>query len=180
MIRFCSFLAPFFLNICTAGVYDTLEFGDNRDTVTKKLKASGLVTQTVGSTFLGRTGLNGVFRCNAKLAGLTYHLYFDWNEAGLAEITLKSNQVSETEYESTIREAWMEAKKLFTQVYSQPIQSANYPNKNDFKGHVVLMTHLWHKNSKQSIMIGPGIEKGQSFLAIRFVNKKITPVRTPK
>ncbi len=163
-----------------AGVYGNLEFGDSRDTVARKLKSSDLVVQTVDSTFLGRTGLNGVFKCKAKLAGLTYHLYFDWSEnGGLKEVTLRSEQLHENEYGSTIKEAWVKANKLFTQVYNRPVQNANYPNKNDFNGHPVLITHMWHKGSNQSILIGPGLEKNQSFLTIRFVNKKIAPVRTP-
>lgn len=169
-------LAPF----CGAGVYDTLQFGDSRETVTKKLQASTMVTTTVDSTFFGRTGLNGVFKCKAKLAGLTYHLYFGWNDnGGLNEITLRSAEVPMAEYESSINKAWAEANTLFTQVYNAPAQNANYPTKADFKKHDILITHIWHKGENQSILIGPGINKGKCFLAIRFVNQRIEPVRVP-
>lgn len=164
----------------SAGVYSSLEFGDSRDTVTRKLQSSNLVEQTVGSTFLGRTGLNGVFKCKAKLAGLTYHLYFGWSDSGgLSEITLRSQKVHHNEFSTTIKSAWAEANKLFSQVYKQPVQSAHYPDKSKFKDHPILITHMWHKGARQTIMIGPGLEKQKSFLAIRFVNQKIKPVRTP-
>ena len=163
-----------------AGVYDTLEFGDSRETVTKKLQASSMVDQKMDSTFFGRTGLNGVFKCKAKLAGLSYHLYFNWNDSGgLEEITLRSGELSMEEFNGSLKEAWIEANKLFTKVYSYPAQAADYPKQNDFKGHDMLITHLWHKGAGQSILIGPGINKGKCFLAIRFVNKSIKPVRIP-
>lgn len=130
--------------------------------------------------FFGRTGLNGVFKCKAKLAGLTYHLYFNWSESGgLEEITLRSQELPMDNYSTALQEAWSEANKLFTKVYNYPVQDANYPKKSDFKGHDMLITHLWHKGASQSILIGPGINKEKCFLAIRFVNKRIQPVKTP-
>ena len=44
-----------------AGVYGELEFGDSRETVTKKLSQSPLVEQTIDNTYTARTGLNGIF-----------------------------------------------------------------------------------------------------------------------
>ena len=180
MIR--SILSLFFLTstLCQAGVYGTLEFGDSRETVTKKLKKSSMVEQKLDSAFFGRTGLNGVFKCKAKLANLTYHLYFDWDHnGGLREITLRSERLAENKYGSGLNDAWQKANKLFTQVYGLPAQDAKYPSKSDFKGHDILITHLWHKGPYQSILIGPGINKGQCFLTIRFVNEHIKPVRVP-
>lgn len=163
-----------------AGVYGSLEFGDSRDTVMRKLRSSKLVEQTVGDTFLGRTGLNGVFKCKNKLAGLTYHLYFQWSDTGgLKEITLRSQDLDANQYGTTLKNAWTEANKLFTQVYNKPVQDAKYPQKTDFNQHPILITHIWHKGSRQSILIGPGIENNRSFLAIRFINQKIEPVRIP-
>lgn len=163
-----------------AGVYDTLQFGDSRETVTKKLQASKMVEATVDSTFFGRTGLNGIFKCKAKLADLTYHLYFGWSETGgLNEITLRSGSVPMTEYNASLKNAWEKANALFTQVYNEPAQDGQYPNKADFKEHNILISHIWHKGENQSILIGPGIDKGKCFLAIRFVNQRIEPVLVP-
>lgn len=167
-------------SLCQAGVYGSLEFGDSRETVTKKLKVSELVEQTLDSTFFGRTGLNGVFKCKAKLAGLTYHLYFGWSEnGGLNEITLRSNGIPLSEYNNSLKDAWSEANSLFTKVYNKPAQNAKYPTQQDFKENDIMISHVWYKGSSQSILIGPGIKKGKCFLAIRFVNERVKIVRTP-
>ena len=62
-----------------AGVYGELEFGDSRETVTKKLSQSPLVEQTIDNTYTARTGLNGIFKCKGKISGLVCHLYFNWD-----------------------------------------------------------------------------------------------------
>lgn len=162
------------------GVYGTLEFGDSRETVTRKLKSSDLVEQTVDSTFLGRTGLNGVFRCKAKLGGLTYRLYFGWaGDGGLSEITLRSQQVDGAEYGTTVKAAWAEANRLFSRVYGDPVQGAHYPDKSKFGKSPILVTHMWHKGTSQTIMIGPGLVQGKGFLAVRFTSRRVEPARTP-
>ena len=176
----CLTIALIFLSSLSsfAGVYGDLEFGDSRKTVTKKMSSSQLVEQTVNSTFLGRTGLNGIFKCKAKLAGLTYHLYFGWNESGgLNEITLRSGNLNMSEYGNSLRTAWNEAATLFSKVYNHPAQKTGYPTQrsfqDDFKGHQILISHVWHKGEKQSILMGPGIDQGKCFLTIRFVNKRV-------
>ncbi|MBK1832335.1 hypothetical protein JIN77_16470 [Verrucomicrobiaceae bacterium R5-34] len=169
-----------FIPFLQAGVYGSLEFGDSRETVTKKLQSSELVEQKLDSTFFGRTGLNGVFKCKAQLAGLSYHLYFGWDDnGGLNEVTLRSAEVPMSEYGSSIKNAWSEADTLFTRVYNAPAQNAGYPSQSDFKNSDILISHIWHKGSGESILMGPGISKGKCFLAIRFVNRRIQPVRTP-
>ena len=157
-----------------AGVYGNLEFGDSRDTVTKKMSSSQLVEQTIDSTFFGRTGLNGVFKCKAKLAGLTYHLYFGWNEnGGLNEITLRSSVLNMDQYGHGLRKAWSEAETLFSKVYKAPSQKTAYPPQAAFKKHNILISHVWHRPGKQSIFMGLGADKGKCFLTIRYVNQHI-------
>jgi len=163
-----------------ASVYGDLEFGDDRDTVTQKLQKSKLVSQTINTSLMSRTGLNGIFKSKAKLAGMTYHLYFDWNEdGGLREITLRSDQIPKANYSTTLYKAWLAASQLFTQVYNLPAQNAGFPEKMDVIKHNILMSHIWHKGDKQSILMGPGIEKENCFLAIRFLNQHIEPVLIP-
>lgn len=162
------------------GVYGNLEFGDDRDTVTEKLQKSSLVDQTIDTTLIARTGLNGVFKCKAKLAGLTYQLYFDWDEnGGLKEITLRSENIEKAKYSSTLYKAWAAAAKLFTQVYGEPAQNAGFPDKLDAAKHGIMMSHIWHKGDKQSILMGSAVKEEQCFLAIRFLNQHIEPVRIP-
>ncbi len=180
-MKLIGFILLFLCNLPSfAGVYGTLEFGDSRDIVTEKLKKSDLVDQTMASTFMGRTGLNGAFKCKAKLAGLTYRLYFDWDSEGrLREITLRSETVEKQEYNSKLRTAWEEAEKIFTLTYGNPVQKAKFPNQTQLSNGSMLMSHIWHQAPNQSILMGTGQDQGKYFLAIRFINKRITPIRTP-
>lgn len=166
-----------------AGVYGDLKFGDSRETVTRKLKTSPLVEQTIDSTFMGRMGLNGVFKCKAKLAGLTYHLHFDWTpQGGLSEITLRSEEIDASLYHTTLRNAWQQASTLLTRAYNDPAQDGQYPAKSDFKKHSIMASHIWHRGKKQSILMGPGLIKGKKekcFLIIRYLSQYIEPIRTP-
>lgn len=163
-----------------AGVYGDLEFGDSRETVTAKLMESQLVDQTINTSLLARTGLNGIFKCKSKLAGLEYSLFFNWDESGgLAEVTLRSEKIEISEFDKKLFKAWEQANLLFTQVYGKPVQNGNYPRPSDFKGSPIMMSHIWQSKKKESILIGPGIENEQCFLAIRFVNRRIEPVRIP-
>ena len=184
MIKFAifPFMIVFQLSLSTgfAGVYGDFEFGDSRETVTQKMTKSPLVVQTVDSTFFGRTGLNGIFKCKTKLAGLTYHLFFGWDkDGGLNEVTLRSNQLAMVEYSHGLRKAWVEAESLFSKVYHAPAQSTAYPHQGAFKEHNILVSHVWHRGQNQSILLGPGIDKGKCFLAIRFVNQRIELPKIP-
>ncbi len=163
-----------------AGVYGDLEFGDDRNTVTKKLQQSKLVEQTINTSLISRTGLNGIFKCKTPLAGLSYHLFFDWNEnGGLREITLRSEDINKSTYSSTLYKAWNEAGQLFSRVYGAPAQNAGFPDRHDVSQHGMMMSHIWHRDDDQSVLLGAGIEKDQCFLAIRFINQRIEPVRIP-
>ena len=74
-----------------AALFDTLKFGDKRETVTAKLKASKMVEANLDSTFFGRTGINGIYRTVQPIGGLDCYLFFDWDEADLLkEITLRT------------------------------------------------------------------------------------------
>lgn len=182
MIKFalCSLLA--FLALAGssfAGVYADLEFGDSRETVLSKLKSSEMVEQTIATELIARTGLNGIFKCKAQLAGLTYHLYFEWNDDGrLDEITLRSNHIQKENYSVSLYQAWKEAGKLFTQVYKTPAQNADFPNKNSLGDSGMIMSHIWHKGENESILMGTGMDQTNCFLAIRFVNRHVEPALT--
>ena len=164
--------------LATAGIYGDLEFGDSRQTVTQKLRKSSLVTLSVDEAFLGRTGLNGVFKCKARLAGLDYHLYFNWSENdGLNEITLRSNELDMACYRAELHRAWQEADALFARVYGAATQKAPYPASNTFGENSMLITHVWQQPG-HSILLGTGVNKGKCFMFIRFVNQRITLQKT--
>ena len=121
----CSLLL---ISVSQAGVYGDLEFGDSRETVTRKLRNSALVTQTIDNTFVGRTGLNGIYQCKAKLAGLTCLLFFNWDEnGGLNEITLRSDGLSLDQYDGELLRASNEAASRRSKAYAEPIQHTTLP-----------------------------------------------------
>lgn len=152
-----------------AGVYGELEFGDSRETVTKKLSQSPLVEQTIDNTYTARTGLNGIFKCKGKISELTFHLYFNWDEqGGLDEITLRSEGLDVDLYKTRLRRAWSDAESLFSQVYQAPAQQATYPSLNSFKEHKMMISHVWENKGKETILMGTGIDKNQCFLFIRY------------
>jgi len=170
-IFLCSLLAP----MTHAGVYGDLEFGDNRETVTRKLRKSPLVNQTIDDTFTGRTGLNGIFQCKAKLAGLICHLYFNWDgQGGLNEITLRTQALETDQYDKALRQAWKDSEALFSQVYGPPTQKSGYPALKSFQQHKMLISHVWQQDGNQSILMGTGTDKGKCFLFIRFAHQNIS------
>ena len=181
MIKFTFCLLLALLSVAGssfAGVYANLEFGDSRDVVQHKLKSSDMVEQTMPDTYIARTGLNGIFKCKTQLAGLTYHLYFNWNDDGnLHEITLRSNKLEREDYKTSLYQAWKDAGKLLTQVYQAPAQNADYPNKNDLGDGSIMMSHIWHKGNNESILMGTGREQTSYFLTIRFINRHVKPIR---
>ena len=115
MKYFCLLLSCLLLvSVSQAGVYGELEFGDSRETVTKKLRQSPLVEQTIDNTYIARTGLNGIFKCKGQIAGLTCRLYFNWDEqGGLNEITLRSEGLDVDLYKTRLQRAWSDAESLF-------------------------------------------------------------------
>ena len=172
LILFLGFLLSW--TIGHAGVYGELEFGDDRETVTHKLQQSPLVEQTIDNTFIARTGLNGIFKCKAKISGLTCHLYFNWDQqGGLNEITLRSEKLKAEQYQTTLRKAWLDAESLFSKVYQSPTQKASYPLEAAFEEHQMMISHVWKNPGDKTILMGTGREKRSYFLFIRFVSQDI-------
>ena len=167
------------LPVATAGVYGELEYGDNRETVTQKLRKSPLVSLGVDEAFLGRTGLNGIFKCKSRLAGLDYHLYFNWNaNGGLNEITLRSNELDMARYRDELRQAWQEAELLFERVYGAATQKAPYPDLTALVENSMLITHVWQQQPNECILLGTGRHKGKCFMFIRFANERVALKKT--
>ena len=106
-----------------AAVFDQLVFGQSRAQVLAKLKTSKFVELTVDETFLGRTGLNGVFRTRKKIGGLDASLYFDWTDAGeLKELTLQTEALPASAYRTQIEPSWKKFIELLTTLYDDPVQ----------------------------------------------------------
>ena len=171
-MKYLSLLVCFVLSSpIHAGVYGELEFGDSRDTVTQKLGQSPLVTQTIDNTYTARTGLNGIYKCKAKISGLACRLYFNWDEqGGLNEITLRSEGLDTDLYDTTLKSAWSEAGSLFSRVYQPPKQQAPYPPQSSFNEHKMMISHVWENADQTSILMGTGMDKNTCFLFIRYIS----------
>ncbi len=161
-------------------VFDTLKFGDSRDTVTEKLKASKIVETGVAGTFFGRTGLNGIYRTKHEIGGIFYFLFFDWDErGGLKEITLQTESKSASEYDSTLKPCWSQLIELITPIHGKPLQDADFPPSSKLGDGQMLASHLWHIETGGSVMLGIA-QVGEGYqVAVRFTRKKVPVNRTP-
>ena len=163
LVALLSSIAPSF-----AGVYDELEFGDDRKTVTSKLHDSQIVTGASSDSIFGNVGLNGIFKCNQKLADLSYSLYFGWEKDGLSQITLRSDHLAQNEYYTDIQTAWKEAVKLLDTVYDSPKLQNNYPSQFKHNQDGIIFSHTWEVDESTVVMLGTGKVEDHYFLAIRF------------
>jgi hypothetical protein len=161
-------------------VFDSLCFGDTRQQVTAKLKESKFVELTANETFLGRLGLNGVFRTRKDVGGLPCMLYFDWTEEGqLKELSLQTNPLGEAAYGSRIKNCWTELIKLLTSLYGKPLQAANYPDAAQLTEGAFLASHLWSWEGGGSILLGTARDAEGFTAVVRFTKKEIAPVTLP-
>ncbi|MEY3897186.1 MAG: hypothetical protein RLZZ214_2707 [Verrucomicrobiota bacterium] len=111
-----------------AAFFDSLTFRDTRETTLTKLKASKIVEMTTDETFIGRSGLNGVFKTRQKIGSLDGFLYFDWTAAGkLKELTLQTETRPETDYKSELEPSWKELIQLLNTLYGKPVQKGPLP-----------------------------------------------------
>lgn len=153
-------------------VYDTLVWGDDRDTVTKKLFASKLVTTNIAATHIGRTGLNNIFTTRDKIAGLTCSLTFNWSAGGeLIEVTLQSEDKGSGDYSSDIRDCWKEFEQLLTYVYGKPKQATEMPRMNELKDEQMLASHVWRLEQGGSILLGTSKMNGNYQAVVRFTKE---------
>ncbi len=161
-------------------VFDCLCFGDTRQQVTAKLKESKFVELTADETYLGRLGLNGVFRTRKDVGGLPCMLYFDWtNEGHLKELSLQTHPLAESAYGSRIKNCWTELAKLLTSLYGKPLQAAAYPDAAQLSEGAFLASHLWRWEGGGSILLGTAREADGYTTVVRFTQKEMAPVPLP-
>jgi hypothetical protein len=158
-------------------VFDQLVFGDTRDKVLAKLKASQCVEVTVDDVFLGRTGFNGVFRTRQKIGKLSATLSFDWTEAGrLKEITLQSESLPASAYPAEIEPSWQAFIKLLGTLYGKPVQAGTLPRIETLAAGTYSPTHLWTLDEGGSVLLGTAREGSNYQIVVRFTQEKIQPV----
>lgn len=161
-------------------VFDTLNFGDDRTTVSKKLAASKMVETSVDDVFQGRTGLNGIYRTRGKIGGLYCYLFFDWSDAGrLKEITLQTEGKSEDRYISELKPCWAELIELIGPIHGRPSHKGNIAAASALSEGQILGSHLWNIEHGGTVLLGTSREGNGYQVIVRFTQDRIAPVRTP-
>lgn len=161
-------------------VFDTLCFGDSREQVKAKLLASKLVSSTIDDTFFGRFGLNGTFRTNKQIGGLTCELFFDWSKGGnLKEVSLQTQPLGSAAFPERIRTNWAELAKLLSILHGNPLQAADFPASSDLQNDLFLGSHLWRLEGGGTAMLGIAMEADQYMVVVRFTTESIKPVPKP-
>ena len=171
----CATLPP------QTAVFDQLLFGDTRAQVLAKLKASQFVELAVDETFIGRTGLNGVFRTRKKIGGLNASLYFAWTATGeLSELTLQTETLPESAYRTVLQPSWQEFIPLLTTLYGKPVQKGPFPRMEAVADGMLSPTHLWSLEGVGSALLGTARSGDKYQIVVRFTQKQIQPVYMPE
>lgn len=161
-------------------VFDTLKFGDDRETVSAKLKASKIVATGVEGIFQGRTGLNGIYHTKHKIGGLLCYLFFDWTESGqLQEVTLQTENKMTGDYDGVLKPCWEECIPLITSIHGNPAQGAGMPSANALEDGQMLASHLWKLDHGGTVMLGTAREGRGYQVVVRFTKEKIDVKRIP-
>jgi hypothetical protein len=163
-----------------AAVFDTLTFKDTRDSALAKLKASKIVEMTSNETFIGRSGLNGIFSTRQKVGGLSASLYFDWSPGGtLRELTLQTETIALDEYKSRLEPSWRAFIELLSVLYGLPQQKGPMPQAQSLADGSFFPSHLWLLEGNGSALLGTARDGDRYQLVVRFTEKKIQPVELP-
>ena len=163
-----------------SAVFDTLTFEDTRDSALAKLKASKIVEMTVNETFIGRSGLNGIFSTRKKIGDLAASLYFDWTPEGtLKELTLQTETIQEVEYRSRLEPSWKEFIELLSMLYGLPEQNGPLPQANILADGSFLPSHLWLLEGGGSALLGTARDGNRFQLVVRFTQKIPRRVELP-
>jgi hypothetical protein len=153
--------------------FDNLTFRDTRETTEAKLKASKLVEMTTDSVFIGRSGLNGVFRTRQKIGTLDGFLYFDWTEAGrLKELNLQTESRPNTAYKSELEPSWKQLVELLTTLYGKPAQKGPLPSMASLTDGTFSPSHLWNIDTGGCALLGTAREGSKFQVVVRFSERK--------
>ena len=156
-----------------AAFFDNLTFRDTRTTTEAKLKASKLVEMTTDATFLGRSGLNGVFRTRQKIGTLDGFLFFDWTETGkLKELNLQTEARPNTAYKTELEPSWKKFAELLTTLYGKPVQNGPLPAMASLSDGTFSPSHLWNIESGGCALLGTAREGSKFQVVVRFSQKR--------
>lgn len=160
--------------------FDNLTFKDTRESTLAKLKASKVVEMTTDETFIGRSGLNGVFRTRKKIGNLNGFLYFDWNGSGkLAELSIQTDSRPESAYKTELEPAWKALIELLDTLYGKAVQKGPLPALASINDGTLMPSHLWKIETGGSALLGTAREGEKFQIVVRFTQKKIGVVELP-
>lgn len=150
-----------------------INYGDDRDTVTAKLRSSEDVKSDIPETMLSRVGLNGSFKTAYNLKGQKFLLYFNWADAdALDELTFRSQAYGNSSYDSSLKSLWNSAIKLISGIHGFADKEGEYPAKNLLQEGGIRYSHEW-KISEGFIYLGTAKENGEVHLVITFSQKQL-------
>ena len=160
--------------------FDNLTFRDTRTTTEAKLKASKLVEMTTDEAFIGRTGLNGIFRTRQKIGTLDGFLYFDWTNTGkLKELSLQTDPQPSTAYKTELEPSWGKFVELLTTLYGKPAQKGPLPPMASLVDGTFSPSHLWNIQTGGCALLGTAREGSRYQVVVRFSEKKPQLVALP-
>ncbi len=160
--------------------FDNLTFKDTRESTLAKLKVSKIVEMTVDETFIGRSGLNGIFQTRKKIGTLSGFLYFDWNGGGkLKELTLQTETRPDSAYKTELEPSWRELVELLSSLYGKPVQDGPMPKLETLTPGTFAPSHLWKLDTGGSALLGTAREGNLYQLVVRFTQTKVQPVELP-
>jgi SLA1 homology domain 1, SHD1 len=160
--------------------FDNLTFKDTRESTLAKLKASKVVEMTTDETFIGRSGLNGVFRTRKKIGNLDGFLYFDWNGSGkLAELSLQTETRPESAYKTELEPAWKALIELMDTLYGKAVQRGPLPAPASIADSSLMPSHLWKIETGGSALLGTARDGEKLQIVVRFTEKKVGVVELP-
>ncbi len=160
--------------------FDNLTFKDTRETTLKKLKASKIVELTTNEVFIGRSGLNGIFRTRNKIGSLEAFLYFDWSETGkLKELNVQTKPRPDTAYKTELEPSWLKFIELLSTLYGQPVQKGPIPAQNTLADGAFFPSHFWNLETGGSAILGTAREGKAYQVVVRFTEKKPQVIEIP-
>lgn len=174
---FLSLIAIYKLSIIPecygSNLVGDVNYGETRDTVSKKLSNSPLLASGVDASLQARTGLNGVFTTTRYLAGLKFSLYFGWSDSDrLSEITYRSQPIQASEYDQQVKISWQYAINVLSGIYGRASNAGEYPKKNLISKGQIQYSHEW-KTNKGFIYLGVGKEVRDYSINITFQESRL-------
>ncbi len=162
----------------STGVFDDLEFGDDRQKVYEKLKKSQIVEPVGKETIFGNTATDAAFRTREKIGELYSFLYFTWSDTGgLSEITLQSETLGAISYDDSLKICWDNAIDLLTALHGQPVQSAPLPSRSEIAESAILCSHIWKLEKGGTVILGTSRTSGKYAVVIRFSKKTVEEIQ---